>query len=415
MIKKIISLITMTFLVITLVACDKNEAPVISGTKDITYIIGALKPNYLENVKALDDHDGDITSSIIVNDSKVDLNKPDTYEVTYIVYDSKGLKTEEKITVTVLKSEALKTEEYIKKADYQTLVNEKTNVHLDFLIPTLLLDQAPMGILIEGLNIGIDASYNLDTYETAEAKINFYLNIETLTLVTPEENVPWFALKGQIELILKNQTLYMKTNFPMYYPESDTEMGSISELMFMISGMIPEEYKGIVDMIAPLLETRSESQTIAFLEKDFNTIKLLAPQVSQLMINNFINTDLIENSFFDITLEDRLHIKKEGSLLDINLLPSLSFLPESLVNALTYLKDINISLDNQNQTFNELLIQTKLAFTETIEAQLTFSITTQNVLIDTEINVEDYTSTEKTTISQFKDQLIEKILGSFIK
>ena len=397
----------MTFLVITLVACDKNEAPVISGTKDITYIIGALKPNYLENVKALDDHDGDITSSIIV--------KPDTYEVTYIVYDSKGLKTEEKITVTVLKSEALKTEEYIKKADYQTLVNEKTNVHLDFLIPTLLLDQAPMGILIEDLNIGIDASYNLDTYETAEAKINFYLNIETLTLVTPEENVPWFALKGQIELILKNQTLYMKTNFPMYYPESDTEMGSISELMFMISGMIPEEYKGIVDMIAPLLETRSESQTIAFLEKDFNTIKLLAPQVSQLMINNFINTDLIENSFFDITLEDRLHIKKEGSLLDINLLPSLSFLPESLVNALTYLKDINISLDNQNQTFNELLIQTKLAFTETIEAQLTFSITTQNVLIDTEINVEDYTSTEKTTISQFKDQLIEKILGSFIK
>ena len=415
MIKKIISLITMTFLVITLVACDKNEAPVISGTKDITYIIGALKPNYLENVKALDDHDGDITSSIIVNDSKVDLNKPDTYEVTYIVYDSKGLKTEEKITVTVLKSEALKTEEYIKKADYQTLVNEKTNVHLDFLIPTLLLDQAPMGILIEGLNIGIDASYNLDTYETAEAKINFYLNIETLTLVTPEENVPWFALKGQIELILKNQTLYMKTNFPMYNPVSNTEMGSISELMFMISGMIPEEYKGIVDMIAPLLETRSESQTIAFLEKDFNTIKLLAPQVSQLMINNFINTDLIENSFFDITLEDRLHIKKEGSLLDINLLPSLSFLPESLVNALTYLKDINISLDNQNQTFNELLIQTKLAFTETIEAQLTFSITTQNVLIDTEINVEDYTSTEKTTISQFKDQLIEKILGSFIK
>ena len=405
----------MTFLVITLVACDKNEAPVISGTKDITHIIGALKPNYLENVKALDDHDGDITSSIIVNDSKVDLNKPDTYEVIYIVYDSKGLKTEEKITVTVLKSEALKTEEYIKKADYQTLVNEKTNVHLDFLIPSLLLDQAPMGILIEGLNIGIDASYNLDTYETAEAKINFYINIETLTLVTPEENVPWFALKGQIELILKNQTLYMKTNFPMYDPVENNEIGSISELMFMISGMVPEEYKGIVDMIAPLLETRLESQTIAFLEKDFNTIKLLAPQVSQLMINNFINTDVIENSFFDITLEDHLHIKKEGSLLDINLLPSLSFLPESLVNALTYLKDINISLDNQNQTFNQLLISTKLAFTETIEAQLTFNITTKNVLIDTEINIEDYTSTEKTTISQFKDQLIGKILGGLIK
>ena len=272
-----------------------------------------------------------------------------------------------------------------------------------------------MGILIEGLNIGIDASYNLDTYETAEAKINFYINIETLTLVTPEENVPWFALKGQIELILKNQTLYMKTNFPMYDPVENNEIGSISELMFMISGMVPEEYKGIVDMIAPLLETRLESQTIAFSEKDFNTIKLLTPQVSQLMINNFINTDVIENSFFDITLEDHLHIKKEGSLLDINLLPSLSFLPESLVNALTYLKDINISLDNQNQTFNQLLISTKLAFTETIEAQLTFNITTKNVLIDTEINIEDYTSTEKTTISQFKDQLIGKILGGLIK
>ena len=84
--KKILPMILLsTFL---LVSCDKNEAPVISGLDNLTYIIGDEAPNYLAGVTATDPEDGDLTSKIYVDVQAVDLNTVGTYEITYLVFDS---------------------------------------------------------------------------------------------------------------------------------------------------------------------------------------------------------------------------------------------------------------------------------------------------------------------------------------
>ena len=106
--KKIFSIITVLLLAVLLVACKKpaeadKDAPVISGHRNIEYVIGqSATPNYLEGVIAMDAVDGNVSSRITVDSSAVDLTKPGTYTVKISVTDLSGNKSEETITVTVL-------------------------------------------------------------------------------------------------------------------------------------------------------------------------------------------------------------------------------------------------------------------------------------------------------------------------
>lgn len=75
------------------------EAPVFTGLKDFSVNKGT-KPNYTAGVSAEDDRDG--TVEFQYDDSKVDLNKPGTYEVTYTAVDKAGNETTQQRTLTVL-------------------------------------------------------------------------------------------------------------------------------------------------------------------------------------------------------------------------------------------------------------------------------------------------------------------------
>ena len=76
-----------------------DEAPVISGTKDISVITGQAIA-YKDRVSVTDNADPDITFT--VDNSEVDLNKEGTYSVIYSAQDKAGNKTEVKIKVTVV-------------------------------------------------------------------------------------------------------------------------------------------------------------------------------------------------------------------------------------------------------------------------------------------------------------------------
>lgn len=69
----------------------EDNAPVISGTEDFM-VYQSESFDLLSNVTALDDKDGDITSSIEVTHS-IDMMTPDTYPVIYTVIDSFGNET----------------------------------------------------------------------------------------------------------------------------------------------------------------------------------------------------------------------------------------------------------------------------------------------------------------------------------
>lgn len=79
--------------------------PQLIGIKAITVYIGD-KISYIDGISATDDRDGDITTNIKIDTSKVNLNKPGEYQVVYSVSDNSNNKTIKKTSVTVLKDKA---------------------------------------------------------------------------------------------------------------------------------------------------------------------------------------------------------------------------------------------------------------------------------------------------------------------
>jgi 2',3'-cyclic-nucleotide 2'-phosphodiesterase (5'-nucleotidase family) len=91
-----------------LVSCRETENPIhqvpptIVGTKDIVYFMGDDLPNYMEGVTAISVNDGDLTNRVIVDDSRVDYEKPGIYTVTYQVTGVNEITISKAITVTVI-------------------------------------------------------------------------------------------------------------------------------------------------------------------------------------------------------------------------------------------------------------------------------------------------------------------------
>lgn len=76
------------------------DAPSINGISDKTVTVGDII-DYLSGVSASDGKGTDITGSIEVDSSKVDINTPGTYQITYKVTDSYGFSTGANCNITV--------------------------------------------------------------------------------------------------------------------------------------------------------------------------------------------------------------------------------------------------------------------------------------------------------------------------
>lgn len=100
-----IILITLLFF---LVACQSEPKdvvpPSIIGAKDFTYTIGKTKPDFLEDVTASDNLDGDITHLIEVDTSEVDFTSPGIYNITYTVSDLSHNTSKEEVIIIVLEA-----------------------------------------------------------------------------------------------------------------------------------------------------------------------------------------------------------------------------------------------------------------------------------------------------------------------
>lgn len=108
--KKILQFTLLVLSLFLLVSCQSEQPitdtvpPSIIGATDIFYTIGQTPPNYLNNVTAIDNIDGVITSSIIVDDSLVDLTTPGFYDLFYEVRDQAGNLYRKKVSVIVLEA-----------------------------------------------------------------------------------------------------------------------------------------------------------------------------------------------------------------------------------------------------------------------------------------------------------------------
>ena len=83
-----------------------DSAPEISGVQDIYMALGR-QVDYLEQVTAWDERDGDLTDKITVNDTDVRLSQEGTYRLEYRVEDNLGIDCVSYVDVTVMSTEAL--------------------------------------------------------------------------------------------------------------------------------------------------------------------------------------------------------------------------------------------------------------------------------------------------------------------
>ncbi len=93
--------------------------------ENLTVYLGE-EPDYLSGVTATDEVDGDLTDEVRVNSTKVDLETPGQYEVTYSVSDSSGNSASCTATVTVAQQPAQevalsRTQLYLAGNEYEQL------------------------------------------------------------------------------------------------------------------------------------------------------------------------------------------------------------------------------------------------------------------------------------------------------
>lgn len=80
---------------------DKTPPELTLSQATFSVQVNASAPNYKNGVKAVDRTDGDVTSSIVVDDSSVNYSAAGTYSVVYKITDSSGNTTTKNASVTV--------------------------------------------------------------------------------------------------------------------------------------------------------------------------------------------------------------------------------------------------------------------------------------------------------------------------
>lgn len=89
---------------VTVIERIDETQPQLFGINNITITVGDPIPNYLLNITATDNIDGDLTSQVTYDDSLVLYEVPGTYLVTYTVSDEAGNTKEETMVVTILEA-----------------------------------------------------------------------------------------------------------------------------------------------------------------------------------------------------------------------------------------------------------------------------------------------------------------------
>ena len=162
---------------ITVTVVD-NAAPMIEGIMGMEFVMGAAAPNYLAGVTATDNVDGDLTASIVVDSSAVDLEEPGLYEVTYQVTDAAG-------NMSPVYTAYLQVKRFADDADaVPPVISGQANVEF-----TIGVSDAPDYLA------GVTAEDNLDGDVTADIVVDD----SAVDLTTPGTYIVTYSVEDSIE------------------------------------------------------------------------------------------------------------------------------------------------------------------------------------------------------------------------
>ena len=203
--KRLFKIFALLMFISVLVSCtDRTEIkdlvpPSIIVTKELTYTIGDPVPNFLDGVQAIDSIDGDLTSSIIVDDSDVDYETPGIYNLVYKVSD-------------------LSENEFIKTVQ---IIVIQSNQEIDT-IPPVILGASHLTYYIGDPEP--DYLLNISAYDNIEGNITSKISVES----------------SRVKLDLEG-------DYPVTYTVTDNSGNTIS-ITINVTVMNPESINNITDL-----------------------------------------------------------------------------------------------------------------------------------------------------------------------
>lgn len=239
------------------VIVQDTKCPVISGVKKLTAAKGTKTVNYLSGVTANDVRDGNLTSSIKVDSSKVNLNVSGTYKVVYSVADSLGNSCPVETTIDVIDSNAP-----VCSLSTSKITHEFTKNPAAYNWNSYISCKTSSGAAIANSNIKIDSSSvnlnKLGTYSVYYYATNAGINSITheLSVVVRDTTAP--TISGT-----KNWKIYAGTSvdFVSGVTATDIHDGDLTNKITIDSSSVDYNKKGTYTVIYSVTDSSGNKAT----------------------------------------------------------------------------------------------------------------------------------------------------------
>ena len=277
-----------------------DPLPEINGTSDFEILVFSDAPNYLLNITASDEIDGDLTSNIVYDDSNVNLNEVGSYPLIYSVTDLSN----QMVTVTV----------YVHVIDNLAPVLSGVSditYYMSDDLPNLLtgitaLDNydgdltSLISVTENGINYGVVGTYDI-TYSIKDASNN--TSSQTITLTVIDNVAP--TISGAINLIYTmGETIDLLSGITAY----DLVDGDLSAYIAFDDELVNYEVEGTYYV------------TYSVIDSSFNSVEItieLSVVSGQTSVLSYLNVYYINDTHGSIEPTDsEMGLAKIGNLID---------------------------------------------------------------------------------------------------
>ncbi len=197
---------------LVLAACDdepvKNSEtdenlPVISGVQDYNVHQNSTEPDFLEGVTAVDYEGNDITSSLVVDNTGLDLTTIDLYTISVSVTDSNGVTAKENFRVNVISSDISKVATFRDSFEWVGQKDDTKPTFRNYITGYYMHNLE----IVEDVDMSVAGNYDVtylftNFYGVAHTVVKTYSVIDntlpTLSSVTNTVNVTSIDLAGTI-------------------------------------------------------------------------------------------------------------------------------------------------------------------------------------------------------------------------
>jgi carboxyl-terminal processing protease len=270
--------------------------PVITGATNLTIELNDTTFDFLQNVSATDDFDGDLTDQVEVNTSAIVFSVPGTYSITYSVTDQAGNQTSVTVNLVVrdnvapvitgarnLTFEVFSTPNFLWK---DIRINDNIDGNL---LSKIVIDSSLVNLSVLGT---YPLTYSVTDTSGNTASVTVQITIADRTKPVITASSPIYYLEGE------DEPVYLSLATAM-----DNYDGDITNLIIVNSSAVNLAVVGSYNVIYTVSDNQGNTTSL--------TIQLIVPNPTDV---NKVNQQALELSLPEAPITNSLSLPTVGSL-----------------------------------------------------------------------------------------------------